>query len=315
MLKEYAVEPAAIGSSWEAFRYLVGLLTFEQGRRISRFPKTWEREVIAIAKAAGVAPVKLLSIVERLKSAGTSGSIVDLNRRYDPALGDWLTNALAEHRRAPFHAIIALANVANDNSIIVVDDASDDHQLLRSAHAWEVPRTGAAIAAAVVPLLQTAREILIIDPFLDWRDVPPASRYRETLRAILQALHGFGARNVAVQLHFRTHDARPPANLVVANARRLLNGLLPQTFSLELYEWAERANGEDFHDRHIICDCGGLTIGAGFEAVGGHQNAEVSLKPFDMTRTLKARFTVGTAAFDLVGKVVVVAADGTARER
>jgi hypothetical protein len=163
--------------------------------------------------------------------------------------------------------------------------------------------------------LQTAREILIIDPFLDWRDVPPASRYRETLSAIVQSLHGLGARNVTVQLHFRTHDARPPVNLVVANARRFLNGLLPQTFSLELYEWAERANGEDFHDRHIICDCGGLSIGAGFEAVGGHQHAEVSLKPFGMTQALKARFTVGTAAFDLVGKVFVIAHDGTACER
>jgi hypothetical protein len=280
MLKEYAVEPAAMGSSWEAFRYLIGLLTFEQGRRISRFPKTWEREVIAIAKAAGVTPVRLQSIVERLKTAGTNGSIIDLNRTYDTTFGDWLANALAEHGRLPFHAIIAATNPANDNSIVVVDDASDDHRLLQSAHAWEVPRTGAAIAAAVVPLMRTAREILIIDPFLDWRDVAPASGYRETLSAVLQSLHGFGSRNVSVQLHFRTHDTRPPANLVVANARRLLNGLLPQTFSFELYEWAERANGEDFHDRHIVCDCGGLSIGSGFAAVGAQQHAEVTLKPF-----------------------------------
>jgi hypothetical protein len=58
-----------------------------------------------------------------------------------------------------------------------------------------------------------------------------------------------------------------------------------------------------------------LSVGAGFEAVGAQQHAEVTLKPFDMARTLKERFTLRTAAFDLVGNVVVIAADGTARER
>lgn len=315
MLKEYAVEPAAMGSSWETFRYLIGLLTFEQGRRISKFPRTWEREVITTARAANITPIRLQSIVERLRSAGTKGSIVDFNRRYDSSLGNWLTNALTEHRRLAFHAIIATGNPANENAVVVIDDATDEHRLIQSAHTWEVQRTGAAIAAAVVPLMRSAREILIVDPYLDWRDVVTATGYRSTLGEILRALHAWGRRNVTVQLHFRTHDSRPPSNVIIKDARKLLRGLLPQTFSFELHEWQERDDGEDFHDRHVLCDCGGLSIGAGFEAVGGHQHAEVSLKPFDLSRTLKARFTVGTAAFDLVGNVIVIDALGTAIAR
>ena len=45
MLQEYAVEPAAIGSDWQTFRYLIEKFGFDQGRLISQFPKHWFREV------------------------------------------------------------------------------------------------------------------------------------------------------------------------------------------------------------------------------------------------------------------------------
>lgn len=315
MLKEYAVAPAAMGSSWETFRYLIELLTFERGRLISRYPKSWEIEVLAAAKASGIAPVKYHSIVERLKTAARQGAIVDFNRKYNATIGNWLVNAVAEHKRGAFHAIIASANAASHSAVVVLDDVSDEHQLIRSAHSWEVARTGAAISGAVTPLMRGAREILIVDPFLDWRDVVTASGYRETLGEILRALHAFGRRNVTIQLHFRTHGSRPPAGVIVQNAKKLLGGLLPQTFSLELHEWQERQNGEDFHDRHILCDCGGLSIGPGFEAVAVHEHAIVTLQPFDLSQSLKDRFTPGKSAFDLVGNVIVIASDGTAKQR
>lgn len=39
MLHEYAVEPQAIGSSWERFRYVIEKFGFDRGRLISQFPK------------------------------------------------------------------------------------------------------------------------------------------------------------------------------------------------------------------------------------------------------------------------------------
>ena len=45
MLFEYAVEPQAIGSSWQNFLYLIEKFGFDRGRLISRFPKDWFKEV------------------------------------------------------------------------------------------------------------------------------------------------------------------------------------------------------------------------------------------------------------------------------
>ena len=38
--------------------------------------------------------------------------------------------------------------------------------------------------------------------------------------------------------------------------------------STQLLEWAEIQGGEDFHDRFVLTDQGGLMIGAGFAAQG-----------------------------------------------
>jgi hypothetical protein len=46
MLYEYAVEPRAIGSNWETFRYVIEKFGFDKGRLISDFPHSkWCDEV------------------------------------------------------------------------------------------------------------------------------------------------------------------------------------------------------------------------------------------------------------------------------
>ena len=49
MLKEYAVDPQVISSSFETCRYLVSQFGADKGRLISKFPKTWKRIAIAAA--------------------------------------------------------------------------------------------------------------------------------------------------------------------------------------------------------------------------------------------------------------------------
>lgn len=111
MLFEYAVEPQAIGSSWQTFLYLIEKFGFDRGRLISRLPGKWEKKVIQAAKEAGVPDIRMASIIERLRNAKLA--VVDLNRPYDSEKS-WIENALTEHGRAPFHAIIARQNLGGN---------------------------------------------------------------------------------------------------------------------------------------------------------------------------------------------------------
>jgi hypothetical protein len=63
MLLEYAVEPQAIGLSWQTFLYLIEKFGFDRGRLISRLPDKWKKKVTPAAKEAGVTEIRMESIV------------------------------------------------------------------------------------------------------------------------------------------------------------------------------------------------------------------------------------------------------------
>ena len=115
MLYEYAVEPQAIGSSWATFRYLIEKFGFDKGRLISQFPKKWFREVYEAT--AGLPPVQKKRIEEALNQA-RKNKVVRCGRPYDPDAGDWLHNALTEHKRSPFRAVIATENPNGDEIVL-----------------------------------------------------------------------------------------------------------------------------------------------------------------------------------------------------
>ena len=148
MLYEYAVEPKAIGASWESFRYLIEKFGLDRGRLISRFPKTWERKVIETAQEAGMADIKFQSLVNRLQKAKRE-VLIRAGRDYDPSIGDWLDNAIQQHTLDPFRAIIAFENRGNRNFILVNEEISEDHPLMEASSSREFPRTGEVLAEAM----------------------------------------------------------------------------------------------------------------------------------------------------------------------
>src|SRR5271155_3844061 len=137
MFFEYAVEPRAIGSSWQNFRYLIEKFGFDRGRLISQFPQAWLREVYAAS--AAMKEMERKRFVEILKQSKHT-RVIRSGRPYDPALGSWLKNAIAQHVSAPFHAIIVEQNPTRLGDVITVDEADENHPLMVSADTWEVER-------------------------------------------------------------------------------------------------------------------------------------------------------------------------------
>jgi hypothetical protein len=227
--------------------------------------------------------------LEESLSRAKQTKVIRSRRPYDPVLGSWLKNAIAQHAAAPFHAIIVEKNPTHVADVIAVDEADENHPLMVSEHTWEVERVGATLAQAVGPLLKSAHTVLFVDRFFDIRD----PRYKETLKACLEALSAGGANEAHWEIHFCDHDSRPPAEVIERDARRWLQGVLPLGTSITLFTWRERNGGADFHARYLLTDMGGISVDAGFSAMGAHQ--KVQLK--GARRTLIAIRTVR----DLVG--------------
>jgi hypothetical protein len=285
MLFEYAVEPRAIGSSWHNFRYLIEKFGFDRGRLISQFPKAWFRDVYAAS--ATMKPVERKRIEESLTRARQS-KVIRSGRAYDPALGNWLQNAVAQQATAPFHAIVAEENPANLAGVVLVDDADEAHPLMASTHTWGVERVGATLAQAMALLLRSARTILFVDRFFDIAD----ERYKETLKACLDACATTGVNSAHFEIHFCDHESRPPPEIIEREARKWLRGVLPAGTSIALFAWNERDGGEDFHARYLLTDIGGISVDAGFSADGAHQTVQIGLLDSDFAQSKLAAFAV-----------------------
>lgn len=304
MLFEYAVEPQAIGSSWQNFRYLIEKFGFDRGRLISRFPKKWEREVYAAA--ADMKPVERARLEIALNQAKES-KFVRSGRPYDPAMGSWLQNAIAQQAVAPFHAIIAGQNPAAHPQVIKVDEVDENHPLMVSAHTWEVERVGVTLASALNPLLKSAKSVLFVDRFFDISKAP----YQETLKACLEAVQASGGASVRCEVHFCDHDKRPPPEIIERDAHKWIQGILPAGMSLNLFSWKERAGGADFHARYLLTDVGGINVEAGFSAEGDHQMVQLGLLPFALAQTKLNALLRNSTVYDLVGPVLEVRSDGS----
>ena len=305
MLFEYAVEPSAIGSSWKAFRYWIEKFGFDRGRLISRFPKRWESDVIAAAKAADMPDIKLASLVRRLQKAKAEALIAS-GRDYDPSLGDWLANALRVHALKPFHAMVATKCQSLCAELLDADDVDEMHGLMAAARNWEVPRVGADLAKAMAPLLRTAQRVLFVDRFFDIGE----RRYRETLKASLDVIAASGSSCIDCEIHYGEHDSRPPANILERDAARWLTGVIPAGISITLFGWTEKANGADLHARYLLTDRGGMNVEAGFSAEGGHQTVSVTLLDIEPWAKTLAAFDQASMVYELSKPILRIFHDG-----
>ncbi len=308
MLYEYAVEPKAIGASWDSFRSLISLFGFDRGRLISRFPKTWERKVIEAAEASGMRDVKLLSLKNRLQKAKT-GMLIRTGRKYDPAAGDWLDNAIRQHSLDPFRAIIATENREDKDFILIADDIDDEIQLMEASSSREVPRTGKDLAEAMSLLLKFAKEVLFIDRYFDLEN----DRYKETLKELLSVIAENSLHNVCCEIHFHDHRERPSIDYVEQNAGNWLAGVIPGGMSVKIYVWQEKEYGADFHARFLLTDIGGISVDAGFSAEGSHQEVLLTLLDYERCQKKLAAFRYDSKDYELIRPVLEIFSDGKVR--
>ncbi|MDZ4736868.1 MAG: hypothetical protein SGJ07_11030 [Rhodospirillaceae bacterium] len=303
MLSEYAVEPQAIGSSWETFRYVIEKFGFDRGRLISQFPKHWFRDVYDAT--AGLPPMQKKRVEEALSQA-RKNKVVRSQRPYDGEAGNWLHNAVTEQQRSPFRAIIASQNPNGEDFILLPGDLDETHPLLAVEHDCPVARDAHSIAAAMKEFLQFGSRIVFVDAFYS----PYRAEYKSTFRECLALVKALNP-NAVCEIHYRYHDDKPSNVELEREAANLFPGVIPDGMKVTIYCWRQKPGGEDFHARYLLTEKGGIRIDAGFSADGAQETTDVQLMGFALSQQRLAAFTRGAPDYDLVEPVIRVAADGS----
>lgn len=301
MFREYAIDPEVVGSNWKDCRYLAEKFGFDKGRLISDFPEdNWLAH--AYKASADLKPMEKSKVILWLENIKRT-KLVKSNRNYDSCMG-WIQNVIKQQNASsPFHAVITKETKNNHDSIIEIDKVDEGHPLMDSPTVWNVPRTGNHIAAAIEPMLRSARVLLFIDRYFDVENL----KYQETLRSCLKIT---GNKQVRCEIHFCDRKETPPINIIAKRSRNWSSNVIPNGRSISLSKWTEHKNGEDFHARYLITDIGGINIESGFSAEGEHQKVQLSILPIDFSKEIRKKLAPRSKVYNSVGRTAVIDSKG-----
>lgn len=295
MINEYALEPSLL-NNWKDYRYFVEQFGISKGRLISRYPKPWKRMVYEAL--AGIGDREKKQIEEALRHI--DDRMVARIHEWIPSMS-WLANAEAEHRRRPFHAIIARDNPDKNSAVMKGDDIDETNSLWKNNTEIIVAREAHAMAQAVGPLLRISRDIIFVDPHFG----PEVARFRNTVREFLYAAveNRGGIPLSKVEIH--TSD-KAEAGFFAHECKARLPALIPHGVTVRVVRWRARLGGETLHNRFILTDLGGVSFRYGLDEGNTGETDDISLLTTDVYRTRFGQYMSGQPAFEFVDEVFVV---------
>lgn len=305
MLKEYAVDPKAMVSSYDTCRFLLSQFGVDKGRLIARFPKRWKRLAI---EAADNLPdgLKKERVFEHLTSINDQWLILIASGRAYDSNSDWLANAKKAHKTRPFHAILCCQDNESEQ-LIDVEVCDDKHPLFSISTTRAVRRTSSDIASAAGLLVENCRVLRLIDPYFD----PNRPKWQSSLKAILEWIPDIS--KTEIECHRLEKPGSPSTTELKTHLARL-RGSIPEGGSLKLVRWKEKENGERFHDRYILTNNGGLGFAGGIDPGSEGQTTDVSLLSNDHHAARWRAFDLDAHVFELVGPVLGVDSKGVVSE-
>jgi hypothetical protein len=292
MIHEYALEPELV-ATWgnrQDFRYFVEKFGLGQPRIVSRYPKRWKRLVWqAFQSSDDLERARMVELLQRLgeRMVHRTGYSWDQGRA-------WSENARAEHKRVPFHAILARENPDGHPRVLVAAELNDAIPLWAVPRAVAIARQAADLAAAVAAMLRIARTVVFVDPYFG----PDSFRHRVTLEAFLRAaIQGRCVGDLGLVEVHTSMDNTGTRAVFEAGCEELLPRCIPAGIRLRVVRLDARAHGEQLHNRYILTDLGGVLFGAGLDE-GGHGTTD-DLVVLDRAQyELRWQQHVGAPAFD-----------------
>lgn len=298
MIHEYALEPEMV-ATWgkrENYRFFIRAFDEGKGRRVSRYPKSWAKKVWnAYAGRSDFEKKRLEELLIRI----TENMVKRKNCQWDENIGGWLQNAIKEHERFPFHAIIARKNSVNHSAVVCEDDLS-----LSTCPKWETPhgisisRNASNMADIVWQMLFCCRWVRFIDPFFS----QCKNGHRTSLAAflkILKAERPVGSPE-AVEIHTRGGGAD------MDFLKDFFENIIPAGISLVLFQWREKPGSQKLHNRYILTDLGGVSFYHGLDAGKSGETDDVSRMDRDQYHLRCTQYHESTNTFEEAEKPLFI---------
>lgn len=312
MVREYALDPQVVAT---ADRILGGRLRsgfkMGKGRIVARYPKRWKRLVWDAFRAfndtSDLDRTRLEVLVNELfEFTSSRGEIC-----WDPAAACWLDNAIREHERLPFHAIIADSNPDKHPRILTADAVLNE--LEESALLWAavgsciVKRKAGLMADKIAPVLRMCSVLVLVDPHFG----PEKSRYRRTLESFLERAKECPG-TLPKRLEILTSASKTGCrSCFEKECHNRLPACVPRGMRIVVRRLESKPGGESLHNRYVLTEFGGVRFDHGLDEGKPGTTDDLSLLErhvyVERWRQYHAKDGGPPPAFEQEGQPIVVA--------
>jgi len=259
MIHEYAIEPELVakwGSNPSDYRYFMDCFGMKTGRIISRLPKRWKKLVYDSINTTNDIEKKrveelILSICSTMIKRGHNIVWEDKEK--------WLTNALKNHEQIHFQAILACNNPQKNDFVLLNEDLMPNNEKWKKSSGLPIDRTATAIVNFVKPLLQYSEKWMFVAPHFDLSKEWYFNTFKEIM-ALLQT------KNIVETKHIEVYIKDTGISSVYEKKHgHYLRNIIPDKFSVNFTFLCELPNGEELHNRYIMTELSGISLGKGFD--------------------------------------------------
>jgi hypothetical protein len=292
MLYEFALDPAAV-ANWktrEQGQLIVDAFRIGNGRVPACMPKKWKLMVWHAFDGDQGDCKRMDVLVGYLSDRASSRRAV----AWDGAAA-WLENAIREHARKPFRAIISTARPEGAAFVLCDDDLEPNDIRWYVARTRSVERTAAAYAQTLDGVIRASNLVLIVEPVFD----PQETRFTTTLQAIA-GLEPIAAGQITPCLIVRSDERTPPPEEFQRRCERYLPGRLPAGASVEVVFAEQRPGGERLHNRLIVSDVGSVLLGDSIDEGSPGETNDLALLDEDHHRAKLAAYEDLEGSFQVV---------------
>jgi hypothetical protein len=296
VIHAFAVEPQ-LAATWgrrEEYRYIYDKFGLGKPRVLLELPafNKWKKRVYEAATALALSQEDMKRIELLFQLFGEHK-----HRRADAVydgLLTWLENAEREYARRPFAGILATQNPRRHLAVLVAE------QLGAGCARWACDvgatpsRTPEALAQALAGMLTNCRQLHLIDPHFG----PENSRHRKVLEALMNVIAANGISLDLIRVHC---SEKYQLDLFEAEASKMALRL-PSGISIEFVRWRQKSGGERLHNRYVLTDVGGVSLGVGLDAGDAGQTEDISLRDSKQYVLRWEQYAGPSGAFDCVDR-------------
>ncbi len=315
MLHEYAVAPEVIATWVDRLegRYFIDKFGIGSPRIISRYPrKRWKKQVWNAWQARGPDSQRDRKRMEELIARLSHAMVQRLHATWEPGRS-WTENAVEDHGRVPFYAILAADNALRNPSILVAGDVDDENRQWNLPRSQTIPRRSHHIADVMRDMLRAAADLLLIDPYF----TPYRSDYLNVIGACVWASRE--CRTVAGPrvriISAARGDVSEDRAYFKTGCEQHLPPVLPVGQEVTICRLSDRPGGEKLHNRYVLTEHGGVIFPAGLDEGKAGTTDDLALLEREPYNERWTQYAKNPPAFDRPEGEITVVGTGRSPQR